>query len=120
MYALRRSGRASSFLFDISCRRRFGFWLKVLLGVVVILAVSAAGWLLGAVSALYACLAATAACVLWLVGLWNWSKDTYYKQDTSMMYLSTVPAIIKSLFETVTLQRGVRLEERVSAETAGA
>ena len=58
----------------------------------------------------HALLAAPAACVLWLFGIWSWSKDTYYKQDTSLMYLSTIPHIIKSVFETVTLEDGVRLE----------
>ncbi len=98
----------------------FGFWLKVFVGILVLLAISAAVWLLNLLSAGVAVLAATAACLLWLFGTWSWSNDTYYKQDTSMMYLSTIPHIIRSVFETVTLQKGARLEDRVTARRAGA
>ena len=55
--------------------------------------------------------------ILWIIGVFSWSRNTYYKQDTSLMYLATVPNVIKSLAESVTLQKGVQLEERLTAQS---
>ena len=36
-------------------------------------------------------------------------KDTYYRQDTRLMYLDTVPAVIQSLADDFTAAKGVKL-----------
>jgi hypothetical protein len=36
-------------------------------------------------------------------------KDTYYRQDTRLMYLDTVPALIQALAEEVTGKNGIKL-----------
>src|SRR6185295_17043880 len=36
-------------------------------------------------------------------------KDTYYRQDTRLMYLSTVDAITKALVDQVTSAKGIKL-----------
>jgi len=34
-------------------------------------------------------------------------KETYYREDTRLMYLATVPAVVKKLVEEVTVSKGV-------------
>jgi hypothetical protein len=40
-------------------------------------------------------------------------KDTYYRQDTRIMYLDTIPAIVKTLVDDVTTANGVKLTDRI-------
>ena len=95
-----------------------GFWIKIFAGVFVIAPVIAGLTLLGFLTAGLALVLLPVVSLLWAVIVYTWRKETYYKQDTALMYLSTVPQIIKTLFERVTLQKGVRLEDRVTAGTS--
>ncbi len=36
-------------------------------------------------------------------------KDTYYRQDTRIMYLDTVPVVVKRIYEDLTAAQGVKL-----------
>jgi hypothetical protein len=36
-------------------------------------------------------------------------KETYYRQDTRLMYLQTVPAVVKEIAEEITTAKGVKL-----------
>jgi hypothetical protein len=36
-------------------------------------------------------------------------KDTYYRQDTRVMYLDTVPAVVKKIYEELTAAKGIKL-----------
>ena len=45
-------------------------------------------------------------------------KDTYYRQDTRLVYLETVPKLIKELAETVTAANGVTLVICILAKPA--
>jgi hypothetical protein len=36
-------------------------------------------------------------------------KDTYYRQDTRLMYLETVPAVVKQIVEELTAAKGIKL-----------
>jgi hypothetical protein len=43
----------------------------------------------------------------------DWFRaDTYYRQDTRMIYLQRIPEIIKELAEDITAAKGVRLEKQ--------
>ena len=42
-------------------------------------------------------------------------KDTYYRQDTRMMYLDTIPAVIRGLVEECTAAKGVKLRRKHQA-----
>jgi hypothetical protein len=97
-----------------------GFFAKVLLGTLTIAAVGYGTMFLRVLPLMTIFVMTPIAMVVWVIGVLSWSKDTYYRQDTSMMYLSTVPHVIKSLSETVMLRKGARLEERVTSESAGA
>jgi hypothetical protein len=37
-------------------------------------------------------------------------KDTYYRQDTRVMYLDTVPVVVKRIYEELTAAQGVKLK----------
>jgi len=43
-------------------------------------------------------------------------KETYYRQDTRVMYLQTVPAIVKHLVEELTAAKGVKLSQRIEGK----
>jgi hypothetical protein len=45
-------------------------------------------------------------------------KDTYYRQDTRVMYLDTVPAIVKKLVDDITATHGVKLTDRIEGTVA--
>jgi len=45
-------------------------------------------------------------------------KETYYREDTRVMYLETVPAIVKKLVEDVTAATGVKLTGRIEGTPA--
>ena len=43
----------------------------------------------------------------------NWFRaDTYYRQDTRLVYLQRIPEIIKELAEDITAAKGARLEQQ--------
>ena len=43
----------------------------------------------------------------------DWFRtDTYYRQDTRLLYLQKIPAFIKQLAEEITAEKGARLEEQ--------
>lgn len=44
-------------------------------------------------------------------------KETYYRKDTRIMYLDTIPVVVKKLVEDVTAAKGVKLTDRIE-ETA--
>ena len=46
-------------------------------------------------------------------------KDTYYRQDTRLMYLSTVDAITKALVDEVTSAKGIKLVKRYERTPRG-
>lgn len=39
-------------------------------------------------------------------------KETYYRQDTKLMYLQIVPAIVKSMAEEITAAKGIKLTQQ--------
>jgi len=45
-------------------------------------------------------------------------KETYYRQDTRIMYLDTVPTVVKKLADEVTAANGVKLTDRIEGTTA--
>jgi hypothetical protein len=43
-------------------------------------------------------------------------KETYYRHDTRVMYLQTVPVIVKRLVDDLTAAKGVTLSERIEGK----
>jgi hypothetical protein len=43
-------------------------------------------------------------------------RETYYRHDTRVMYLQTVPAIVKRLVEEITAANGVKLSQRLEGK----
>jgi hypothetical protein len=44
-------------------------------------------------------------------------KETYYRHDTRVMYLETVPMVVKRLVEDLTAAKGVTLSDRIEGKT---
>lgn len=57
------------------------------------------------------------AMLLWTIAILSRRKETYHRMDTNLMYLATVPTVVKKIVEQVTLHQGVQLSQRVTASS---
>ena len=106
-------GTGSFFSYRYLVPKPYGMLVK-LIGLVVVVNEGTA-LLVPILGVKQALAAGTLSMIVALVAFFGLRRDTYFRQDSGLMYLATVSAVVKSVYERVTLRHGARLAGRLSA-----